>query len=129
MGATQEVGADTLLGWIFCSNSGGYSPTIPIIASTGGGTVETIDPISGKTWYSNSMDNTHYLSLDVGEVTLVVDDDVACLSYGLGPNNSVAEDHSSEGLQTLVSGINLIAFKSSSQPDTSQLGAGLTDML
>ena len=48
-------------------------------------------------------DNTPGLSLDVGEVTIVVDDDVACLSGGLGSNNTLGgDDLSGEGGLVLV---------------------------
>jgi hypothetical protein len=114
LGVTQEVGADSLLGWIVglelrapvggTTDTEGSSLSGHIITVTGGGDGVKADSVRfaillTDTWW----DNTPGLSLDVGEVTVVVDDDVAGLSGGLGSNNTLGgNDLSGEGGLVLV---------------------------
>ena len=114
LGVTQEVGADSLLGGVLglklgtpvggTTDAEGSSASGHIITVTGGGDGVKTDGVglsillTGTRW-----DDTPGLSLNVGEVTLVVDDDVAGFSGGLGSYDALGgDDLSGEGGLVLV---------------------------
>ena len=114
VGITQEVGADSLLGGIVglelgapvggTTDAEGSGLTGHIITVTGGGDGVKTDSVGLSILLTGSWgDDSPGLSLDVGEVTVVVDDDVACLSGSLGSDDALGRnDLSGEGGLVLV---------------------------
>jgi hypothetical protein len=115
LGVTQEVGADTLLGRIVGlelgapvgspsdaerSSLSGHVVSVP----RGGDGVKT-DRVGLSVLLAGAGGNdSPGLSLPVGEVTVVIDDDVACFSGGLGSDNAFGgDDLSGEGGLVFVS--------------------------
>jgi hypothetical protein len=100
----QEVGADTLLGWIICFELGapvggttdteGSSLSGHVITVTGRG-----DGVkSDRVWLAILLadawwDDTPRLSLPVWKVPIVIDDDVASLTGGLRSNDALGGDN------------------------------------
>jgi len=113
-GVTQEVGADTLLGGVLglkfrapvggTTNAEGSGLTGHVITVTGGGDgVKTNGVGLAVLLTVAGGDDTPGLTLDVGEITLVVDDDVAGLTGGLGSDDTLGgHDLTGEGGLVLV---------------------------
>mmetsp|Transcript_31995 Transcript_31995/g.68160 ORF Transcript_31995/g.68160 Transcript_31995/m.68160 type:complete len:339 (-) Transcript_31995:106-1122(-) len=109
LGVAEEVGADALLGGIVglelgapvggatdTEGTGGASHVITITA--GGDGVKTDGMGLSVLLAVARGDDAPGLALDVGEVAVVVDDDVAGLAGGLGANDALGgDDLSSEG--------------------------------
>jgi len=114
LGVTQEVGADSLLGGVIglelgapvggTTDTEGSGLSGHIITVTGGGDGVKTDGVGLSVLLTDTWgDDSPRLSLDVGEVTVVVDDDVACLSGGLGSDDALGgDDLSGEGGLVLV---------------------------
>ena len=108
-GVAQEVGADSLLGWVVSLELGvpvggttdteGSSLSGHVITVTGGGDGVKTDGVGLSILLTVAWgDDTPGLSLDVGEVSFVVDDDVASLTGGLWSDNALGgDDLSGEG--------------------------------
>jgi len=114
LGITQEVRADSLLGWVISlqlrAPIGGTTDTERsslsghVISVTGRGDGVETDRVGLSVLLTDTWgDNSPGLSLPVGEVTVVVDDDVASFSSSLGSDNALGRDNlSGEGSLVLV---------------------------
>lgn len=99
-GVAKEVGADSLLGRVLGLELGapvggttnakrsGLSGHVVSVSGRGDG-VKTNRVGLSVLFTGTRGDDTPRLSLPVGEVSLVINDDVACLSGGLGSNNAL----------------------------------------
>ncbi len=113
-GVAEEVGADSLLGGIVClelrapvsgtTNTKGSGLSGHIISVTGGGDGVKTDRVGLSVLLTGTRgDDSPGLSLPVREISIVIDDDVASLSSGLGSNNTLGGNNlSSEGGLVLV---------------------------
>mmetsp|Transcript_774 Transcript_774/g.1825 ORF Transcript_774/g.1825 Transcript_774/m.1825 type:complete len:343 (-) Transcript_774:65-1093(-) len=117
-GVTEEVRADSLLGGVIGlelgapvggtadaerSSLAGHVISVP----RGGDRVES-DGVGLSVLLAGARgDDTPRLSLDVGEVTLVVDDDVASLTGGLGADDALGRDNLSGERRLVLVGVDL----------------------
>jgi hypothetical protein len=113
-GVAKEVGANTLLSRILSlefgapvggtTNAKTASLSGHIITITGGGDGVKTDGMGLAILLTNTgWDNTPGLSLNVGKISIVIDDDVASLTGGLGSNDALGgDDLSGEGCLVFV---------------------------
>jgi hypothetical protein len=103
-GVTEEVGADTLLGRIVSlefrapvsgtTDAQGSGLTSHIITISRGGDGVKSDGVGLAILFTDTWrDHSPTLALPVREVTIVVDDDVASLTGGLGADNTLSRDN------------------------------------
>ena len=108
-GIAKEVGANAFLGWVvsleFGAPVGGTTDAETaglsghVITITGGGDRVKTDGMGLSILLTNTRwDNTPGLSLHVGEISIVIDDDVASLTSGLRSDDALGgDDLSGEG--------------------------------
>jgi hypothetical protein len=100
LGVAQKVGADTLLGGIFglefgapvggTTNTERSSLSSHVVTVTTGGDGIKTDRMGLSVLFTNTRRNdTPGLAFPVWEVTIVVNDDVASLTSGLGSNDTL----------------------------------------
>mmetsp|Transcript_8162 Transcript_8162/g.18080 ORF Transcript_8162/g.18080 Transcript_8162/m.18080 type:complete len:391 (-) Transcript_8162:65-1237(-) len=111
-GVAQEVGADSLLGWVVglefwapvggTTNAKGSGLSGHVVSVTGGGDGVKTNRVGLSVLFSGTRgDDTPRLSLPVREVTFMIDDDVASFSGGGRSNNALGGDNLS-GVRGLV---------------------------